>query len=208
MTLPRDAAMEEAILGGGLLPDRSAPGAMNYTVGSAVLQDADAGVRLEALLALSELPASPRVATVLLDTLFEPTNAADAWLPDAVAIAGAKHGQGFLTEVLTRKAPNDRAEVAAGLAAAARILTRHHAASADASLATTLIDTAAGVDSARATAVLTGLAEGWPDERPPALTPQQRATLTTAAGRMPADARPLLVKIAERWGMPDVFTAP
>ncbi len=208
MTLPRDAAMEEAILGGGLLPDRSAPGAMNYTVGSAALQDADPGVRLEALLALSELPATPRVATVLLDTLFEPTNAADAWIPDAVAIAGAKHGASFLTDVITRKAPNDRPEVAAGLAAAARILTRHHAAAADAALATSLIDTAAGADGPRATAVVTGLAEGWPDERPPALTPQQRATLTAAAARMPADARPLLVKVAERWGMPDVFTTP
>jgi hypothetical protein len=189
MTLPRDAALADAIVGGGL-------------------QDADAGVRLEALLVLSELPVASRVATVLTDTLFDPANAADAWMPDAVAIAGAKHGRALLQEVLTRKAPNERAEVATGIAAAARILTRHHAASADVALATALIETAAGADSARATAVLTGLAEGWPDERPPVLTSQQRATLTTAAARMPADARPLLVKVSERWGLPDVFTTP
>jgi putative membrane-bound dehydrogenase-like protein len=208
MVLPRDTALGDAIVGGGLLPDRSAPGAMDYTVGSALLQDADPGVRLEALLVLSELPASPHVAAVLRDTLFEPRNAADAWMPDAVAIAGAKQGPDLAVEVLTRDVGTANAEALAGLGRAVTILTRHHAAAADATLATRLIEAASAADGVRAKAVLTGLAEGWPDERPPALTPAQRATLTAAAARMPADARPLLVKISERWGLPDVFPTP
>jgi len=54
MALPRDNQLENSIFAAGLLPDRTAPGEMTTMVNSAVLQDAHAAVRMEALLVLSE----------------------------------------------------------------------------------------------------------------------------------------------------------
>lgn len=205
--LPRDAALAAAIVEGGLLPRRDAPGAMDYTVGSMVLQDADPGVRLEALLVLSELPPTPASRAVLLDTLFAPQNAADPWMPDAVAIAAAPHGLDLAVEILTRPAPTDAEAVATGLATTTRLLVRTHARQADAVMAARLFDALGSADKARVTAVLTGLADGWPDERPPAFTPAQAQAVRAAASRLPGDVQPLLTKVAERWGLPDVFGA-
>ena len=62
MLLPRDQQLADGIFAAGILPDRSSPWTVEYTVPTGILQDADAHVRLEALLVLSELPASPRAS--------------------------------------------------------------------------------------------------------------------------------------------------
>ncbi|MGH7573737.1 MAG: PVC-type heme-binding CxxCH protein, partial [Longimicrobiales bacterium] len=100
--LPRDAQLMDDIFDAGLLPDRTSPAEVEYTVGSAILQDADPQVRLTALLALSELPASPRAASAILELIMVPQNARDPWLPHAAAIAGAQQGPEFAVELLGR----------------------------------------------------------------------------------------------------------
>ncbi|MDP9144015.1 MAG: ThuA domain-containing protein, partial [Actinomycetota bacterium] len=101
--LPRDGQLEADIFAAGLLPDRTSPGAVDYTVGTAILQDASAPVRLQALLTLSELPASARAAAAIGDILFHAENARDPWLPDAAAIAGVKQGQPFVLGLMARR---------------------------------------------------------------------------------------------------------
>ncbi len=204
-TLPRDAALARAIVGGGMLPSRAAPGAMDYTVGNALLQDADPGVRLEAVLVLSELPPSAESRAVLLDTLFAPVNAADPWMPDAVAIAAGPHGVDLALEILTREVPDAHDDVRKGVATTVQLLSRYHAREADAGVAARLFDAIGTTDPARAVAALTGLADGWPDEQPPAFTSTQQERLKAVAASLSGDARALLPKVAERWGTDGIF---
>ena len=78
------------------------------------------------MLVLSELAPSERAAAALMDVLFVAQNAHDPWLPDAVGIAGAKHGLNFLTQVIERRVQgNDRA-VFTGIGRAVDVMTPAH----------------------------------------------------------------------------------
>jgi putative membrane-bound dehydrogenase-like protein len=65
-----------------------------------LVEDPDAQVRLAALLALSELPASDAAGTAIFAMLQQPTNAEDRWIPDAAIAAAARNDAGFLKAVL------------------------------------------------------------------------------------------------------------
>jgi hypothetical protein len=171
----------------------------------ALQQDADPGVRLEALLVLSELPPSDRAAAALMDVLFVPQNARDPWIPDAVGIAGARHGLNFLTQVLERRAQtNDRA-VFTGIAKAVNIMTQAHSVSADPAVAVRLIEFVPRVDAAVGKAILEGMAAGWPANRTPALTSEQRSALVAARMGSPAELAESFAALAKRWTLADVF---
>src|SRR5262249_34759477 len=87
MTLPRNEESLKAILG------------VN------ALNDADAQVRMAALLACSELPASDKVAHAVFAMLQEPANSSDRWIPDAAITAAAKNDAQFLKAVLASYKP-------------------------------------------------------------------------------------------------------
>lgn len=208
MVLPRTPELLDDILAAGMLPDRTAPGQMEYTVGSAVLQDADPGVRLEALLALSELPASPRAAALIAEALRVPVNARDAWLPDAIAIAGARQGPAFLQDVLKQAVPAGDKEVVAGVARAVHRMARHHATAADPVVAVALIQAVPDVAVPIADGLLQGVADGWPEKQPPTLSPAQQTTLAGVSRRASADLSKRFAALAERWAMPGLFATP
>ena len=65
-----------------------------------LLQDADAQVRLAALLALSEQAPSKEAGEAVYAFLQKPENADDKWLPDAATAAAARHDAGFLGAAL------------------------------------------------------------------------------------------------------------
>src|SRR5690606_23054662 len=90
--LPRDARLVDGMLAAGIIPDRSSPTSVDYTVGTGLLQDADAHVRVQALLTLSEIAPTAGTRTAITEMLFAPENARDPWLPDAIGIAGATQG--------------------------------------------------------------------------------------------------------------------
>ena len=77
-----------------------------------LLEDADALVRREALLALSEMPPASRVGEVVWRALSRPENASDRWIPDAATAAAARHAAGFLAAAL-RETPATGREAAA-----------------------------------------------------------------------------------------------
>jgi hypothetical protein len=188
-----------------MLPDRTAPWPVAYTVGTGILQDADAHVRLEALLALSELPASPLAAAAIADVLTHPDNARDSWIPDAVAMAGARQGVEFLRDLIRRHVPADDSLAVAGMQRAVQRMARFHASAVQPATVVTLIEGVPGATPALATALLEGIAEGWPEEQAPALTPEQRAVLSAAARGAPDLVAAGFAKVAARWGMPDLF---
>jgi putative membrane-bound dehydrogenase-like protein len=207
MVLPRNPQLLPDILGAGILPDRTSPWPVEYTVGTGLLQDADAHVRLEAVLAPAELPGSPEAAGVVAELMVHAENARDPWLPDAVAMAGAKQGVGFLLDVVKRRLPTTDSLAMAGIARSVPRLSRFHSAPADAANAVALIEAVPHVPVPVGRALLEGMAQGWPEERPPQLSAPQRASLAGAArdaGAL-ADA---FARVAARWQLPDVFRAP
>jgi hypothetical protein len=209
MMLPRNAQLLEDILAAGILPDRASPWTVEYTVGTGTLQDANAHVRLEALLALSELPASPRAASAINDMFWHTENARDPWLPDAVAMAGVRQGPGFLRDLVVRRIPpvNDTVAVA-GMRRAVTRMARHHAGQAQPGTVVSFIEAVPRANVQLATALLDGIAQGWPEERPPELTPEQSAALVAARRGSPGELAAAFGRVAARWGMPTVFGTP
>lgn len=70
-----------------------------------LLADKDAQVRLAALLALSEIPASEQVGPAIIEMLQRPENVEDRWIPDAATAAAARHDVSFLKTVLASFKP-------------------------------------------------------------------------------------------------------
>ena len=72
---------------------------------SNVLNDSDAQVRLQSLLALADMPsggaASDRAGAAIFALLQKVENQADRWIPDAAVSAAAKHDAAFLHSALT-----------------------------------------------------------------------------------------------------------
>ena len=77
-----------------VLPPTAA--SLQAALDAGVLNDEDAQVRLAALLALADMPASEEAGTAVFSMLTEPENAEDRWIPDAATAAGAQHAAGFL----------------------------------------------------------------------------------------------------------------
>jgi putative membrane-bound dehydrogenase-like protein len=222
--LPRDEQLLRDIFAAGILPDRSVPANMEYTVGTGVLQDADPHVRLEALLVLAELPPSPQAAAALADVLFFPPNARDLWIPDAVAIAGVKQGPQFAADVLKRRLPQNADTLAInGIRGAVRLMALHYAQQTNVDAVVAMLSAVPETNPAFATAVFNAIAPqpppegappqqmqafagmGWPQDRPPTLSAEQRAALVAAFRAAPPELAEGFHRVAARWGIPDLF---
>lgn len=230
-TLPRDERLLGDIFAAGLLPDRTSPHAVEYTVGAAVLQDADPRVRLTALLTLGELPPSRRGADAVVELLREPRNARDRWLPDAAAVAGVRQGPDVALALLRNRYERHDSAAVAGIARSVRLMTHHFAGRANTGAIVALLEAVPEAHVAVARSVLSGIAGeaeaaagpggpqrpaqwpatlpgGWPEEAAPPLTSAQRAALAAAARRAPAELAEGFARVAARWGMPDLFRSP
>ena len=208
MILPRDQRLVDDIFTAGILPDRTSPWPVEYTVGTPILQDADAHVRLEALLVLAEMPGSPRAAASIADVISAPANARDPWTPDAVAMAAVKQGPEFLQTLLQRRTPGTDTLVLAGVRRAVMQIARFHAATADVPTVVAMIAAVPQANPAIGVGVLDGISTGWPQETPPQLTTAQRTALAAAALGSSPDLAAAYERVATRWALPDVFKTP
>jgi putative membrane-bound dehydrogenase-like protein len=205
MVLPRNQQLLDDILSAGILPDRESPWPVEYTVNTQILQDANAHVRLEALLVLSELPASSRAAAAIADIISLPENARDPWIPDAVSMAGARQGPDFLRALIARRAPSGDSLALAGMQRAVAKLGRFLAMQKDPGTVVGLLAAVPQATPSLASALVNGIAEGWPQESPPELTAEQRTALVAAARDAPPDLAAAFAKLAARWNLPEVF---
>ena len=206
--LPRDQRLVDDIFAAGILPDRTSPWPVTYTVSTSILQDAAPHVRLQALLALAEMPGSPRIATSLADVITFPGNARDPWIADAVAMAGVKQTQDFLETILGRRVQGTDTLAQAGLGRTAMHLARFNAEKADARAVVSIITAASQTNPIVATSVLDGIALGWPQESTPQLTAEQRTALATAARGAEGNLAAAYRRVAARWALADVFGLP
>ena len=59
-----------------------------------------------------------------------------------------------------------------------------------------------------AIAIVNGIEQGWPADKPPQLDPASRLTLGAAARGASADLQAAFGRLAGRWQAPDLFKAP
>ncbi len=163
-------------------------------VDSGVLKDENLQVRLQAFLALSEMPESPEAAAVLSAALLDPQNATDRWLPDAITAAAAAHARSYLFATIHQpKKPND-----ATLKALA-IVAEHFARGDDPSAVSLLRDLRPNANVETLAIVLGGLAKGWPKSSALKLSGDQEEALVAVFKQLPAGDRSPLLTLAARW---------
>src|SRR5262245_7103587 len=163
---------------------------------SGVLNDREVQVRLQAILVLTRFKPDTRAAAACVTLLADPAVQADRLLLDAVTAAAAGQNTLFLQAVAQS---SDKA-LANQQSAERIIIVAEHVARGDLSDPRPLI---AALDKAQpdvATAILGGLARGWPRDRKAELTPALEQTLVTLFEKLPPAAKSHVANLATRWG--------
>ncbi|TWU49170.1 PVC-type heme-binding CxxCH protein [Rubripirellula reticaptiva] len=163
-----------------------------------VQRDANTQVRLAAVLAIADLPASDRGAKLVLDVISDPSAMADRWIPDAATSAAARNSGSLLTSLASVVDPSPRAIEIVGRAA------DHYARGDDVQDAAGLLASAAEADPRLLDAVVQGFAVGFGsagnDSGQVQLTDAVETRLEEALPRVESGTRGMMVKLATRWG--------
>ncbi len=174
--LPRDAKSVAALLEAGLL------------------QDADAQVRLLALLALADQPGTAAAGEALVAVLSEARNTDDRWIPDAATSAAAKNSERFLRALSTKKEPS------AKLLSVTAVVAEHYARGGPVDSAGVVITGLLDADPQVTDAVVRGLAKGWPAGKAPKLEERLEQDLERLVNRLSPERRGVVVRLATAWG--------
>ena len=173
---PLEAASTEAILDYGLL------------------NDPHPQVRLAAMLALADLPATSSTAGERL--VQAATMAlADRWLADAFVAAAANHSQGFL-----RAVAGSSNSLAPQMSESLSVVAEHHGRSAPVDSIEELIASLANAQPEHAGTIITGLAKGWPRDQRPDMTEELEGYLDSLVQRLDTGSRGQLLRLASAWG--------
>lgn len=163
--------------------------------------DCDANVRLAALLALADLPASDSTANAVIRCLVSTTPTPDQWIRDAATSAAANAGASFLIAVADCKQWSEP------LGEVTRVAAGHYARSEpDGQLGSVLL----ALQSASLeviSAVVSGLSDGWPSDRTLSLSETDQTTLLALVKNAQPSVRTALVKLAVTLGSQDMAGA-
>jgi putative membrane-bound dehydrogenase-like protein len=177
-----------------------APGAAGSKVilEAGLLRDSDPQVKLAALLALSDMPHSAAAAEAIAGALtVGETLTRDAVLHDAATSAAARHDVEFL-QALTRW--HWRAQPNGNLTALIERIAEHYARGVPAKTIGSLLEALPLSIESVQSALLAGLARGWPRDHPAELNAETEKVIATLAPRLSIAARGQLVLLTERWG--------
>ncbi len=168
-------------------------------VASGVVLDADSQVRLAAFLALAEMPASDDAAKAIAQALEKGAIERDRWLPDAALAAAAAHDARFLAALAARshEKPVAPAPQASNVI---RRVAEHYARGGPVDSIAKLLVALADAEPRTAGLVVTGLAAGWPKDRPAKLDDAAEKALAKLLTVLPSESRVPLVPLAGRWG--------
>ncbi len=183
----------------GVLP-RTAAGSAAL-LASKTLTDDDPHVRLEALVALSEMPASPKAAGAVLTMLQEPRNADDRWIPSGAIAAAAASPLDFLLAAAAR----DKLTNGTAVAQTVRVVAGHLARQAPDGAVSRLLPALAKARPAVTEALMAGFAAGWPARRPVKLDAPAEAALLALPKQLSPGGAMQLAGLVERWGLQGQF---
>jgi len=207
MTLPRNERSRELIMKADFLPNPQVPGEMDYAMPTQVTVAADAHVRLAALLAVAEMPASERVGHSVAEMIALESTANDQWMRDAAVAAGARNDVSFLTHVMTqdvssRADSTHKANVSAAIQAVAGHYTLGESPEEhlpDFLMALENADPVIGIG------FLTGVAEEWPEGHTPSFSSNISSQLSQLRGKLSDEYDEALNMLSDKMGSPDVF---
>jgi putative heme-binding domain-containing protein len=161
-----------------------------------LVNDREPQVRLAALLALAESPPHPEASAEIANLLAQPESLADRWLLDAITAAAAAQGERFLTSVA-----KSASEGLVTPAALERItIVANHVARSGMENPASLLNELKQAQPPVALAIVSGLAAGWPKDKPPVLTPELEASLSEVFENLPSEGKSKLLNLATRWG--------
>ncbi len=173
---------------------RTEPG-LDALLHSSALDDADAQVRLAALLALSEMPVRASAARALVGLLDRPENDADRWLAEAAVCAAAAHASPFLRTLAQSTAGKlPRAQ------AVATLVAEHYARGSPGESIGHLLALLPDADLRLTEAILAGLARGWPKGAAVQLGEESDKALTDLLARLSPAGQGHLIRLAALWG--------
>jgi putative membrane-bound dehydrogenase-like protein len=161
---------------------------------SGVLEDPDGNVRLAALLALADLPPSPKAGKAIAQVMGQAANFMDAWIPDAATCAAANNSLPFLKEMAEVRYPPEKAQKVLA------IVAEHYARGGPVDTVGGLISQLVDVQPSVAEVIVRGLAKGWPRDKAPELSAGVEKDLVQLAMRLYPEKRSLLVQLAGTWG--------
>lgn len=190
-SLPRDASSVKRLLAAG------------------VLKNKDPLVRKDALLALSEMPASEDAALEISAMLSVPENYKDRWMETAAICAAAANDAEFLAKAAGGDHPP---EFETHLAKVSRIVAEHFARGRSGDeksgeRVAPILEAMASGNPAVSEAVLTGFTAGWPSAAPPKLSKAATEHLSKLLSRLSGSGRSQVVALGEKWKMADKFSA-
>jgi putative membrane-bound dehydrogenase-like protein len=159
-----------------------------------LINDSDAQVRLAAILALADLPATRDAGEALAGVLADSAAMSDRWLTDGVTAAAANNADHFLTAVAARNSSVERGAELIG------VVAEHYARGGPVESAPRLLASLAAANPQAADTIVRGLSRGWPKDRPVSLDDPTAEQVEKLAGRLPAGTRGLLIKMAAAWG--------
>jgi putative heme-binding domain-containing protein len=158
-----------------------------------LLDDADAQVRLSALLALAEMPSDRDAARAVAAVLQKGDILSDRWLSEALTAAAAKHDHYFLEAVASEHPVKETK----GLDIV-RIVAEHYARGGS-DKAGALVK---GLDKASlpvAEIILEGLQKGWPKGKQPEAVAGLDDAMTKLLVKLPTTSKGALIRIALEW---------
>jgi putative membrane-bound dehydrogenase-like protein len=164
------------------------------------LSDADARVRMEALLALSEDTSHGDAGAAIAALLSDATAMDDRWIPTAITAAAAQHDVSFLTALASEGISGDETS-----SEITRAVAEHYARGGeDDSLESVLVALSTG-DTAVANAALDGLTDGWPEGNTPNSTQRINDALIALSEKVATERLGAVVTFARQIGQGDVL---
>lgn len=203
MALPRNIQTRNYILRAGFLPNPDVPTGIGYRPMSG-----DPQIRLAALLALGEMPASAEAGRTVAETILRPENVNDRWIRDAATAAGVQHLQGFMEYVMQRRV-NPRAD-STQIGNIQTVISRvsgHyvHTMNPQAEMVADFLLSLDQIDETIGIGLVQGAAEAWPETEGPVFSSAQRNSLQNLRGSLPESYDEALDLLAEKWEAPEIF---
>jgi putative membrane-bound dehydrogenase-like protein len=174
----------------------SGPEADKAIVQAGSLLDADAQVRLAALLALADMPGTPAAADAVVAALEDERTLQDRWLRDAVTSASAAQAESFLAKAVVHKW--EKPANSAMLTLLERV-AEHFARGGPVGMAAPLIVKLGGAPAPVTGAIVAGLSRGWPRDLPLALDVAAETSMVNLFQALPPRGQGHIVELATRW---------
>lgn len=178
------------------------PASAEKIVASDLVHDSDAQVRLAAILALSDMPATPAAGQQVAQLALDVTGTmSDRWLADAVTSAAAMQAVPFLQQLKASGSKIESLPSSAPVWDVVARVTEHIARGRpDAKTIEQFLDIMNGSPSALVASMTTGLSRGWPKDHTISLTEDGEKQLVTLFRSLPAGNKGQFVRLAGAWG--------